>query len=402
MYHTTGFAEDEIIDLCALVYANEENCYIDPWPPSLGLYKSVVIALTYMRRNRVQQEVAETYKTSQPTISRANSRITSRLAIVLAPFVPAAEDLDPDTQYIYDGTLLPCWSWREHRELYSGKRKTTGKNVQVACNLYGELAWISDPVDGSRHDAHCIDESSVLAAFPDRSQIGDKGYAGKRMITPIRKPECRDLLDWEKEFNAQVNKIRYMIEQVIANFKTWRIMHTDYRRPLDTFDTTISAVVELHFYRMGWISLIVRHVDNVRVQGIKAGVDLLGREEAGPLHVDLPELRIPRIPEVSYGPGEVKSGELAHEVPLRLGHARHRESHRDGDRRPRGERQVSTDAVAADLGGAVGCAAAGECAVSGARATELDVEEALLADAITQRHLRGSAGRCRGICCSTT
>ena len=139
MYHTTGFAKDEIVDLCALVYANEENCDIDPWPPSLGLYKSVVIALTYMRRNRVQQELAETYKTSQPTISRANSRITSRLAIVLAPFVPTAEDLDPDTQYIYDGTLLPCWSWREHRELYSGKRKTTGKNVQVACNLTGNL-----------------------------------------------------------------------------------------------------------------------------------------------------------------------------------------------------------------------------------------------------------------------
>ena len=187
---------------------------------------------------------------ARPTISRANSRITSRLAIVLAPFVPTAEDLDPDTQYIYDGTLLPCWSWRGHRELYSGKRKTTGKNVQVACNLYGELAWISDPADGSRHDAHCIAESSVLVGFPEGSQMGDKGYIGKGMITPIRKPECRDLLGWEKEFSTQVNKIRYMIEQVIANFKTWRIMHTDYRRPIDTFDTTISAVVGLHFYRM--------------------------------------------------------------------------------------------------------------------------------------------------------
>jgi hypothetical protein len=130
------------------------------------------------------------------------------------------------------------------------KRKTTGKNVQVACNLYGELAWISDPVDGSRHDAHCIHESSVLVGFPEGSQMGDKGYIGKGMITPIRKPECRDLLDWEKEFTTQVNKIRYIIEQVIANFKTWRIMHTDYRRPIDTFDTTISAVVGLHFYRM--------------------------------------------------------------------------------------------------------------------------------------------------------
>ena len=88
MYHTTGFTKDEIIDLCALVYANEENCDIDPWPPSLGLYKSAVIALTYMRRNRVQQELAETYNTSQSTISRANSRITSRLAIVLSRSSP--------------------------------------------------------------------------------------------------------------------------------------------------------------------------------------------------------------------------------------------------------------------------------------------------------------------------
>ena len=110
--------------------------------------KSVVIALTYMRRNRVQQELAETYKTSQPTMTRQFRRSTSRWRL-LAPFVPTAEDLDPDTQYIYDGTLLPCWSWREHRELYSGKRKTTGKNVQVACNLYGELAWISDPAEGN-------------------------------------------------------------------------------------------------------------------------------------------------------------------------------------------------------------------------------------------------------------
>jgi hypothetical protein len=60
----------------------------------------------------------------------------------------------------------------------------------------------------------------------------------------------RDLLDWEKEFNTQINKIRWVIEQVIANFKTWRIMHTDYRRPIETFITTISAVISLHFYAM--------------------------------------------------------------------------------------------------------------------------------------------------------
>jgi hypothetical protein len=31
----------------------------------------------------------------------------------------------------------------------------------------------------------------------------------------------------------------YVVKQVIANFKTWRIMHTEYRRPPATFRETI-------------------------------------------------------------------------------------------------------------------------------------------------------------------
>ena len=45
--------------------------------------------------------------------------------------------------------------------------------------------------------------------------------------------------------------IRYVIERTIANFKTWRILHTDYRRPIATVTETISTVVALHFYAYG-------------------------------------------------------------------------------------------------------------------------------------------------------
>ena len=218
------------------------------WPPILGLFQSVVVTLTYLRRNRVQVELAETYGVSQPTISRAIATMTPLLGDVLRKYVPTADELDVRIQYVVDGSLLPCWSWASNPELYSGKHKTTGMNVQVACTLGGDLAWISDPIEGSRHDTYCLSESGVLVALDPSNWVGDKGYIGNEMITPIRKPAHRDLLDWEKEFNTQVNKIRYVIEQVIANFKTWRIMHTDYRRPLSTFTTTISTVIALHFY----------------------------------------------------------------------------------------------------------------------------------------------------------
>jgi hypothetical protein len=252
VYHTTGFTRDEIVELCAHVHATNEAVADSEkvtWPPILGLFMSVVVTLTYLRRNRIQAEIGESYGVSQSTISRAVTALTPLLGTALAGYVPVAEDLHPQAHYIVDGTLLPCWSWAAHPELYSGKHKTTGLNVQVACTLTGDLAWISDPIDGSRHDTYCLNESGVVAAEPG-NWIGDKGYVGNDMLTPIKKPAYRDLVDWEKQFNKQINKIRYVIEQVIANFKTWRIMHTDYRRPLDTFTQTISTVIGLHFYKL--------------------------------------------------------------------------------------------------------------------------------------------------------
>jgi hypothetical protein len=250
MYHTTGFTKAQIGDMCVAIREVGRESGKDLWPPILGLFTAVVVALTYLRRNRVQVELAETYGVSQPTISRAITSLTPVLGVVLADFVPVAEELDDHAQYIVDGTLLPCWSWAGHRELYSGKHKTTGLSVQVACRLSGTLAWISDPIDGSRHDTFALKESGVLDTMDAMSWIGDKGYIGNDMLTPYRKPVHRDLLDWEKEYNTQINKVRYVIEQVIANLKTWRILHTDYRRPLATFVGTINTVIALHFYKI--------------------------------------------------------------------------------------------------------------------------------------------------------
>jgi hypothetical protein len=130
------------------------------WPPILGFFKSVVVTLTYLRRNRVQAEIGESFGVSQPTVSRAITALTPLLGKVLHNYVPTADELDEHTQYIVDGTLLPCWSWASHPELYSGKHKTTGMNAQVACTLTGDLAWISDPIEGSRHDTYCLRETS--------------------------------------------------------------------------------------------------------------------------------------------------------------------------------------------------------------------------------------------------
>ena len=66
MYNTTGFTRDEVIELCAMINAAEMEPGTKLWPPILGLFRSAVVALTYMRRNRVQAEIAESFGVCSP------------------------------------------------------------------------------------------------------------------------------------------------------------------------------------------------------------------------------------------------------------------------------------------------------------------------------------------------
>lgn len=253
MYHTTGFSKDEIVTLCSMVTER-----FGPQSKrlgrnrALGLFKSVVVTLCYLRRNHVQQELGELVGASQSTISRTIARYTTVLGELLKEWVPTVEDLDPDTQLIIDGTLLPCWSWAEHPELWSGKHRTTGLNIQVACALSGDLAWVSDPTWGKTHDARALRESGILDGEDCPQHLGDKGYIGLGLITPIRKAPGGELHESQRQFNTQVNSIRYKIERTIAHLKTWRIFHADYRRPLSTFPEAISTVIALEFYRIAF------------------------------------------------------------------------------------------------------------------------------------------------------
>ncbi|WP_226360120.1 transposase family protein [Pseudonocardia sp. ICBG1142] len=107
-----------------------------------------------------------------------------------------------------------------------------------------------DPTPGSRHDLYCLDQSGALDHLATYPPIGDKGYIGRGMLTPFKKPPGRELLNWQKTFNKSLNHTRATIERVIAHIKTWKVLHTDYRRPYATFKTTISAVIGLIFYTL--------------------------------------------------------------------------------------------------------------------------------------------------------
>jgi transposase len=226
-------------------------------PKGITLREAVVIASGYMRQNIIQEVWAEIFDTSQPVISQIVKKFTPLIAAVTEEDRPTAEQAREaaarEQTVLVDGFLAPTWSWRNTPELWSGKHKKTGFNGQAIASLRGDLLFVSEPVTGNNHDMTALAETGtadiMAAAF---SGIGDKGYQGSGLITPFKKPQGGELLYWQKEFNAQVSRLRTPVERAIAHLKSWRILHTDYRRPLRTYLTSYRAAVGLYFFKLSF------------------------------------------------------------------------------------------------------------------------------------------------------
>ena len=68
------------------------------------------------------------------------------------------------------------------------------------------------------------------------------------MTTPHKKPPNGELSEAAKDENKNVNRIRQVVERTIAHIKPWRILHTAYRRSLETFEQTITAALALYSF----------------------------------------------------------------------------------------------------------------------------------------------------------
>ena len=146
-------------------------------PPSLGVFTSVQVTMLYLQGNLRQQPLAGIFGTSQPTISRAINTVLNILDVVLPP-PPRPKDLRPQRLCVLDGTLVPCWWWKNARNLYSGKHHKAGHNLQVLTDQAGEIFYISPPLPGSTHDITAIRNTGLFGHMQPWHITADKGYVG--------------------------------------------------------------------------------------------------------------------------------------------------------------------------------------------------------------------------------
>jgi len=231
-----------------------------PWdkgkgrPRALTLREAIIVAAGYMRQNIIEEVWAEIFGTSQPVISRAITELTPLIEEATEADRPAPEEAATAVRgqsALLDGFLAPCWSWKPIHLLHSGKHKRTGFNSQVITYPNGDAVFISDPLPGRIHDMGALRKTPAEAILAGAlSVIADKGYQGSDYLTPVKRPAGGELLDWQKKFNSRVASLRAPVERAVAHIKAWRILHTDYRRPLHTYLSSFRAAIGLYFFKI--------------------------------------------------------------------------------------------------------------------------------------------------------
>lgn len=257
-YHRTFGLDAEQLDA---LEKRIEEILPDPWhkgtgrPKSLSLREAIMVTLLYKRQNIIQEVIADLFGVSQAIISGIITEFTSLIARATEEFVPDAEEAKQVTRgrlALVDGTLWPCWSWQAAPELWAGKYKTTGHGSLIIGDELGNIIFVSDPAPGRDHDMKKLEGTVKEILDLAGSVVADKGFQGSGYVTPAKKPKHRELYMREHEYNNQISSIRAPIERAVAHLKTWKILFTDYRRPLGTFIDSWRAAIGLYFFELSF------------------------------------------------------------------------------------------------------------------------------------------------------
>ncbi len=159
----------------------------------------------------------------------------------------------PEVVAIVDATEQPIQRPKDdktQKNHYSGKKKRHTLKTQVVVAPDGELMDVSPTVPGSQHDKKLYDESGVSASLDeDEAMMGDSGFQGIQhehpAILPHKKPKGGELTKVQKKYNRRVSRVRVVVENTIAQIKTFRVTAEVYRHPREDYNDIFQIVAVL-------------------------------------------------------------------------------------------------------------------------------------------------------------
>lgn len=223
---------------------------------SLDLTRAVVLTLFLLRHDNVQDVAGELFGCSQSTVSRTARRLRPVVRQATDTIAARVAERARLGAVLLDGLIAPTGERADRTDLFSGKHRVCGMNVQVIADLDGRVIDTGTPIGGSRHDSVAFTESGIAERWATHlveggpGMLADKGYQGCGPLTPYRKPRGRDLTQVRKACNHALNSLRAAVERAISHLVNWKVLDLGYRGRLTEFPDLLHTVTNLEIYRV--------------------------------------------------------------------------------------------------------------------------------------------------------
>lgn len=208
----------------------------------LQIVLGVLFGLSQAQTNSLIHTLTPILRDALGRGNRLPERDGSRLAEILA----ATDELVA----LQDGVERPIQRStdpEQQRADYSGKKKGhRRKNVVVTTYNQRRVNFLSDTVEGRKHDKPIADEANLT--FPDDMALGqDLGFVGYeppnvRVCQPKKKPKNKPLSAADKAHNRLVAQLRIRVEHVMAGIKRSRIVKDLFRNTKANYDDLVMEV----------------------------------------------------------------------------------------------------------------------------------------------------------------
>jgi hypothetical protein len=199
----------------------------------LDVADMVLMLLLYYRSYISQEFVGYLFGIDDSRVCRIIQKLEPLLAKVMA--LPNKKYLSQEEveSLIIDATEQPIERPKKtQKPYYSGKKKRHTLKTEIRVTRKGRIVHVSKSRPGSVHDFK-LHKTEPLIPKETRA-FADSGYQGLDKLhiqteLPYKATKTKPLDKEEKEYNQALSRLRVVVEHILGDIKTFRILADRYR-----------------------------------------------------------------------------------------------------------------------------------------------------------------------------
>lgn len=223
----------------------------------LNVADMVLMLLLYYRSYISQEFVGYLFGIDDSRVCRILQKLEPLLAKVMA--LPNKKYLSQEEveSLIIDATEQPVERPKKtQKPYYSGKKKRHTFKTEIRVTRKGRIVHVSKSRPGSVHD---FELHKTEPPIPKNTRaFVDSGYQGLDKLhiqveLPYKATKTKPLGEEEEEYNQALSRLRVVVEHVLGDIKTFRILADRYRNKLKRYDVKFGIIAGIVNLKNGFV-----------------------------------------------------------------------------------------------------------------------------------------------------